>query len=305
VIVVTGGAGAMGLRLVRLLRERGSEVCAVGLPADPNARLVERLGARYRGADIRDPSSLVAAFEGATRVVHLAALVVARRQPELLHAINVEGTRNVLDAAVSAGASKFVHVSSISVHYGQQNDYSRSKRDAEGLVRDSALDWTILRPTLAWGDPAALEYASFARIVAKWPLLPLPERGRAMKSPVHVDDLATAFAAAMEPTVASRMSMDLPGPERLSLRQMAVRIRRSRGSLGATIPVPRRFSSALVRTHAAIWRSLGLEPFADWQTWTGLVEDAAPDPDLARQVLSWNPRAFDPTVDGLGEGTQS
>jgi len=303
-IVVTGGAGAMGLRLVRQLRDRGEDVCAVGLPGDPNARVVEKMGARYRGADIRDPSSLVAAFEGATRIVHLAALVVARRNPERLHAVNVEGTRNVVSAAMSAGVSKFVHVSSISVHYRMQNAYSRSKRDAEGLVRESSLDWTILRPTLAWGDPAALEYATFARIVSRWPLLPLPNRGNAMKSPVHVDDLATAFATALAPNVASRMSLDLPGPEHLSLRRMAARIRKARGSLGATIPVPLGFSATVVRTHAAIWRSLGLAPFADWQTWTGLVEDAAPDPALARQVLSWNPRSFDPSVDGLDKGIE-
>lgn len=304
-IVVTGGAGAMGLRLVRLLRDRGEETCAVGLPGDPNARLVERMGARFRGADIRDPSSLVAAFEGATRVVHLAALVVARRHPERLHAINVEGTRNVLDASISAGVSKFVHVSSISVHYREQNLYSSSKRVAEELVRGSPLDWTILRPTLAWGDPAALEYAAFARIVAKWPVLPLPQRGRAMKSPVHVDDLAHAFATALDPSIASRMSIDLPGPHNLSLRRMAARIRAARGSLGATIPVPRGFSASLVRMHAAIWTSLRLEPLADWQTWTGLVEDAVPDPSAARQVLSWNPRPFDPMADGLGKGGRS
>jgi len=303
-IVVTGGAGAMGLRLVRLLRDRGEDVCAVGLPGDPNARAVERMGARYRGADIRDASSLVAAFEGATRVVHLAALVVARSRPEMLHAINVDGTRNVLNAALSAGVTKFVHVSSISVHYREQNAYSRSKRDAEGMVRASPLDWTILRPTLAWGDPAALEYSAFARIAAKWPVLPLPTGGRAVKSPVHVDDLAIAFATALEPSVAARMSIDLPGPENLSLRRMASRIRRSRGALGVTIPVPRRLSGNLVRAHAAIWRSLGLEPFADWQTWTGLVEDAAPDPSVARQVLSWNPRSFDPSVDGLDKGSE-
>lgn len=294
----------MGSRLAGLLRARGEEVRAVGLPDPVGEARLRRLGARFHPVDVRDPAGMEQAFEGATRVVHLAAVILSRRRPETFLEVNVEGTRNALAAARRAGVERFVHVSSISVTYARQNPYSLSKRAAEELVRGSGLDWTILRPTLAWGDPMAAEYAAFARAVCRWRVLPLPDGGAAWKSPVHLDDLALAFATASTSREVSRRELALPGPEAIRLSEMARRIRRDRGRRGWIAPLPSRASAVLVRAHARLWTSLGWEPWADWQTWTGLAQDASPDPEPARRSLGWSPRPFDPALDGL-RGTGS
>jgi len=302
-ILVTGGAGALGARLVRRLRGRGLPVRVVGLPHDPSRRIAEDLGAEYSGIDILDGEALREGFRGIESVVHLAARVLSRSDPAVLHRVNVDGTANVVAAARGAGVERLVHVSSISVTYRNQNGYSRSKSRAESIVRESGLDWTILRPTLAWGDPKAVEYAAFARIVAKVPVLPLPGGGKAIKSPVHVDDLAEAFDAALFRKDADPGILDLCGPERVSLSEMARRIRSARGRFGCILPVPSTASRLAILAHARIWTALGWEPRADRQTWTGLVEDACPDPEPARISLGWTPRMFDPASDGLGSGT--
>ena len=292
----------MGLRLVRRLRDRRIPVLVVGLPDEASRHRVEALGATYRGTDILDAKALREDFRDVDGVVHLAARILSRRDPRMLHRINVEGTANVLAASRAAGAGRFVHVSSISVTYRNQNDYSRSKAAGESLVRESGLDWTILRPTLAWGDASASEYASFARMVARAPVLPLPRGGRASKSPVHVDDLASAFETALFSEDSAGRTLDLPGPERITLARMARRIRSARGARGLTVPVPPRLLAWALLAHARLWRSMGMDPWADWQTWTGLVEDACPDPSAAISVLGWNPRSFDPAQDGLSQG---
>lgn len=304
-ILVTGGAGALGSRLVRRLRARGIPVRVVGLPHDPARHVVEALGAEYFGIDILDGEALREAFRGIQAVAHLAARVLSRRDPGILHRVNVEGTANVVAAARGAGVERLVHVSSISVMYRHQNGYSRSKARAEAIVRESGLDWTILRPTLAWGDPKAVEYAAFARIVARAPILPLPGGGTAIKSPVHVDDLAEAFDAALVRKNADRRILDLCGPDRIPLAEMARRIRSARGRSGRVLPVPAGVSGLAILAHARLWTALGWEPRVDWQTWTGLVEDACPDPAPARLALDWNPRGFDPAADGLWPGRTS
>ena len=277
----------------------------MGLPGDPGKELVEALGASYFGVDILDGETLRGSFRGIEAVAHLAARILSRRDPGLLHRINVDGTRNVVMAAETEGVKRLVQVSSISVAYRHQNDYSRSKAAAESVVRTSGLDWSILRPTLAWGDPKAAEYASFARMAARAPLLPLPGGGSARKSPVHVDDLAEAFDAALFSPASSRLTLDLPGPERLSLAEMARRIRRARGSRGRVVPVPGVPLAWAILAHARLWRAFGRAPWADWQTWTGLVEDACPDPSPARSALGWDPRRFDPALDGLAKEGRS
>jgi nucleoside-diphosphate-sugar epimerase len=298
-ILVTGGAGAMGLRLVRRLREREIPVRVIGLANDRAAGRVEAMGAEYRGVDILDGRAIRESVSGIEGVVHLAARILSRRDPAMLHRINVEGTRNVVEAARRSGAGRFLHISSISVTYANQNGYSRSKARGESVVRESGLDWTILRPTLAWGDPSAVEYATFARLAGTFPILPLPGGGRALKSPVHVDDLAVGFERALFSRGASGRTIALGGPESISLAAMARRIRSARGGGGFVLPVPARPAAWAILAHARIWRTLGLEPLADWQTWTGLVEDACPDTADAKTVLGWDPRPFDPSQDGL------
>lgn len=298
-IVVTGGAGAMGSRLIHRLRQDGHAVRAIGLPDDPGQRAIRELGAEYVGVDIRDAGALPGAFLGADRVVHLAALILSRLHPELFEAINAQGTRNVVQAARSQGVAKFVHISSISVEYRLQNAYSLSKRAAEEAVRASGLNWTILRPTLAWGAPLATEYATFAKTVAGYPILPLPGGGRARKSPVHVDDLASAFESSLFHPRLRETTLPLCGPRSVTLKEMAEMIRSARGTRGWTLPIPSRLARLAIRSYSFACGLRKIAPAFDWQTYTGLVEDAAPDGSEAQRLLGWNPRAFDPRLDGI------
>lgn len=293
-IVVTGGAGAMGGRIVRLLAGRGERVRVLDLPVTGAAERARAAGAEFRAADVSDPRSLEGAFDGADAVLHLAALLLARGDRDRLHAVNVLGTAHVVEAARRAGVRRLVHVSSISVIYRRQNPYSRSKRDAERIVRDSGLDWTILRPTLAWGDPLAAEHGAFHRAVLALPVLPLPRGGRARKRPVHVDDLADAFATCLRSPGTSGRVLSLSGPGTVTLAGMASRLRAASARRGVTVPVPAIACAVAARAVEAASRLLGAPPPFDWQTYTGLVEDADPDNAEAAALLGWNPRPWSP-----------
>lgn len=290
-IVVTGGAGAMGRRLCPVLRDQGERVRVLDLPGS-EARLAE-LDVDFRPADIRDRDALAATMEGASSVIHLAAIVLAKGSAHLFDEINVGGTANVLAAAREAGVRRFAHVSSISVQYRLRNAYSASKARAEDLVRASDLDWTILRPALAWGDPSAAEHHAFVERVRRWPLLPLPAGGRALKAPVHVDDLAQAFARTLENTSSSGLTLALAGPKVISLARMAREIRAASGRKGLTISVPKALARAWASKLAPVLRRAGVEPLLDWQTYTGLVQDACPSIEDARRILGWDPRPWE------------
>lgn len=291
-IALTGGAGAMGLRLARRLREQGETVVVLDLPA--HAAKVQDEGFLFRTCDIRGTDALPTALHGTTAVVHLAAQLLAREDAASLESVNHLGTANVLVAARNAGIRRFVHVSSISVTYARQNHYSRSKARAEDAVRRSELDWTILRPTLAWGDPGAVEHGRFVRSVRSWPLLPLPGGGKALKSPVHVDDLARAFASCLSTPDTIRCTLALSGPRAISLREMALSIRKAHHLRGATLTIPVAIAGLAARVGSALRRHAGMDVPLDWQTFTGLVEDAAPSCESAARMLRWSPRPWSP-----------
>lgn len=289
-IALTGGAGAMGRRLCRLLCGRGDRVRVVDLPGSESR--LGGLDVDFRPADVRDRTGLAAAMEGCSSVVHLAGLVLAGGNDELFRQTNVEGTANVLLAARGAGVGRFVHVSSISVEYPMGNAYSASKAAAEDLVRGSGLEWTILRPSLAWGDPSAAEHAAFVAGVLSRRILPLPGGGRARKAPVHVDDLAAAFASALDLSESVGMALPLAGPRVLTLAEMASEIRAARGVRGRVLHVPVALSRNWARWVAPILRRAGIDPLLDWQTFTGLVQDACPDIAGTRRILRWDPRPW-------------
>src|SRR6187551_846854 len=121
-ILVTGGAGVMGQRLVQGLLDRGEQVRVVDRPgtriADPRVDL--------RHGDVTDPSSLHGVFDGVKTIYHLAAIIITHN-PELFDRVNVGGTRNMVQGGIAAGVDHFILVSSVSVVYPKTTAYSRSK----------------------------------------------------------------------------------------------------------------------------------------------------------------------------------
>ncbi len=155
--LVTGATGHIGNVLIRKLRERGQQVRALVLPNDILTPIAG-LDAEVVYGDVLDPASLDAALQGVDVVYHLAAIItIMPGKNDLVQRVNVQGTRNMLAAAKSAGIRRFVYTSSIhaiqraphgvvideSLPYDPDNPYGaydRSKAEASLLVQQAAQD---------------------------------------------------------------------------------------------------------------------------------------------------------------------
>jgi dihydroflavonol-4-reductase len=164
-VVVTGAAGHIGATLVRVLLERGEPVRAL---IHQDRRALLDLDVETGQGDVRDPDSLHRALDGADLVFHAAGHIslLMSEWPQL-HAVNVLGTQNVVQACLACGVDRLVHFSSIHALVQAPLDlpvdelrplvgpahpipYDRSKADAErqvfqGLAK--GLDAVILNPT--------------------------------------------------------------------------------------------------------------------------------------------------------------
>lgn len=179
-VVVTGGCGFLGQYLTASLRELdpACEVVLLDLAAHPrpthdfdaDPRVIRRTG-----RDVCDPAAVSADVEGADVVVHLAGIIsFAQRDRARLYRVNVEGTRNVLDAAIRAGVPRIVHASSVAALGYVEDDerpidedfvfdwgkasrhgkhYMLSKKAADDMVRarSGEIDATIVYPGLMLG----------------------------------------------------------------------------------------------------------------------------------------------------------
>ena len=203
--LVTGASGFVGSHLVdRLLREGIEPVCLVR--ATSRLRWLEPLGVERRVADLESPDGLVRAMDGVDYVFHAAGLLRARTA-EAYDAVNVEGTRRLLDAVERAdvGLRRFVYVSSLaavgpcpsaepldeSAEPRPINHYGASKLAAEQMVLGARerLPVTVVRPPAVYGsrDETLLSLFVIAQRYGLAPIIGSPGKELTM---VHVADLA-------------------------------------------------------------------------------------------------------------------
>lgn len=159
-------------------------------------------------------------------VLHLAATTGAA-DASSMQRVNVEGTRRLLEAAAAAGASRFVFVSSAAAGYADQRwaPYAASKAAAEGLVSAARIPYTIVRPTMVFGQGSPNQRA-LARL-ATLPVPMMPGQGNVRVQPIHVDDFANALLHIARASTASGDVVTVGGPSVVTMRELYAALRRS------------------------------------------------------------------------------
>jgi NADH dehydrogenase len=209
VILLTGATGYVGRHVLERLQARGTPVRCLVLPGDPAAP--SGPGVEVVRADLLDGPALVPLGGGVSTVVHAAALMLPN-PADRIHAVNVEGTRHLLAAARGWGVSRFVYLSAVSAVYAEKNSYGRSKAEAERLVIDSGLDYTILRPTMVYGPDGGLHFAQLVRLLRRIPLVtPILGSGGARLQPVWIGDVVDAIERVLESPRAARRTYNVSG----------------------------------------------------------------------------------------------
>ena len=283
-VLVTGAAGFIGRRVVPRLVARGDEVVALvhrARSVAPSDRLVVVEGS------VTDAAAVARAGDGCAAIVHLAASGAA--DAALVHAVNVDGTRNVLAAARAAGGARVVFTSSISALRERRGPYGETKRAAEEAIRASGLPWVILRPSLVYGELGTGLVAALARYLRTLPVVPVIGNGEIRLDPIHVDDVCDVIAQCLVRDDVVGRTYDLLGPERVTFNDFLRRLGTALGVERRLVHVP--IAAALLG--ARVLGALSARPPITVDNVLGLVSPAAVDPaPLARDfTLRWTPLA--------------
>ena len=243
-ILVTGGTGFVG-------REVVEKLAAMGQPVRVLARHPERAKdlARLPRVDIvrgdaLRPATLRAAMVGVQTVIHLVG-IIAETSHVTYEEVHIEATRNLLAAAKEAGVTRWIQMSAIGTRPHARSRYHLTKWAAEELVRQSGLDWTILRPSLIYGYDERDRLLNLLRMALSWPFdlaqlysLPLLDGGDALVQPVSVREVAHCFALAPSKEASVGQTIDLVGPVAISWREMVFKILHALGKKGLYEEIP-------------------------------------------------------------------
>ena len=311
-VAVTGPTGEIGRAVLRAL-ERSTEVGHVlGMarrPFDPTAHGWKKVS--YRQGDVLDPTAVAELVRDADVVVHLAFLIMGG--PRETRAVNLEGSRNVFLAAVSAGVKRLVYASSVAAYgFHAENPqplteevpargtashyYSAQKAEVEAMLHE-VLDGTstaayVLRPCIVGGPDApllidSLPYTQISdrlpgpvlRLLDGVPILKpvLPDPGVSFQL-IHHDDVASAMRAAVLGRGVPGI-YNLAGAGELTVKDLA-------RELGwYSIPVP----ELAIDVVAEMVGRLGFLP-AQAQWVAAFREPVIMDVSKARRELRWRPK---------------
>ena len=286
IALVTGGAGVVGKALCRELLACGVCVRVLVLPGDTQAGFLPE-GVEVFYGDVSDANTIREAFVGVDLVYHLAAILLSTK-PGAFERINAGGTHNVVAAAQAAHVKRLVYVSSISVTYPVLTEYGKSKLAGESFVKNSGLEWTIVRPTLVISSPigtGGIEFNMFVSYVKRFPVYFMPGGGKSLKRPVKSSDLVKGIALAGLSEHAVGKTYALAGETVLSMADMAKAVLKQAGKRHCMIPLPWWISKKL----AVLKSWIGGRPVTAEQALAGFLYDAAPDIENARADLGYNP----------------
>jgi len=310
-VLVTGASGLLGGAVARALVARGEEVRTLQRRPSGVAGAADVLGS------VTDPDVVARAVAGADAVVHLAAKVSLAGEPAEFHAVNVGGTRALLDAAERAGVRRFVQVSSPSVAHlghslvgapaapadpeGARGDYARTKAAAEllALGRDgnsgAGPRVVAVRPHIVWG-PGDTQLVERVVDRAARRRLPLLGHGAALIDTLYVDNAADGIVAALDrlgdaPDVVGGRAYVLTNGEPRTVADLLAGICRAAG----VQPPARRVPAGLARSAGslveALWR---VRPGADEPPMTRFLAEQLStahwfDQRATRRDLRWTP----------------
>ena len=252
-IVVIGATGIVGGMITRQLLEQGKEVRILVRRDSPSEQLAQEgransaeklieVGAQPVYGDLRDRASLDAAVEGVETVI-TTANSAGRGGEDNPQSVDLEGNRNLIEAARDAGVEHFVFVSALGADPNHPVPFMQAKGQSEVALRESGMQYTILAPT------PFMEI--WAAVVVGMPALQgqpvtLIGEGRRRHSFISNRDVAAFTVAAVDHSAARNQYLAIGGPEPLTWRDVVSTYERVLGrpisiefvAIGEPVPLP-------------------------------------------------------------------
>ena len=227
-VAITGATGFVGSHLALRLVSEGHEVVRLARRARPNEDVVV--------TSLDDAARLAETFSGCRAVAHCAG-INRETGTQTYQRVHIDATRNVVEVARRAGVEKIVLMSFLRARPDCGSAYHESKWAAEEIVRESGLDYTIIKAGVVYGrGDHLLDHLSHA--FHTFPIFPLVGLKERTARPLAVEDLVHVMRAVLIDRRLKRQTIALLGPEEIYLREAVRRVAEVVGKQPLMFPLP-------------------------------------------------------------------
>jgi len=295
-IGIIGGTGFVGSHVVDKLVADGHRIRLLTRPGSEGKAPVDEAVEPVPG-DIGDEVAVRACLDGCDAAVYLIGIL--REDPKAgisFDALQRRGAERAIGIAAELGVGRFLLMSANGVD-AAQTPYQTTKLVAEEALKASGLDWTIFRPSVIFGDPRGrMEFCTQLKEELIDSPMPAPLFYDGLKptgagafelAPVHVDDVAAAFAAALAQPESIGQTLELCGPDNLSWKEILKAIAAASGKSKLMLPAP----VMLIAPVAGVMDRFKWFPVSRDQLVMLLAGNTCAEDGFAR--LGLTPRSFD------------
>lgn len=292
-VALIGGTGFVGGYLTRALIDAGHEPSLLVRPG--SAPKIDADVSMTPG-DLSSVEALRSTMQGCSAVIYNVGIL--REFPArgiTFEDSQYQGVVNTVEAAKAAGIERLLLMSANGVKR-PGTPYQETKYRAEEYAFGSGMDVTVMRPSVIFGDPEGkMEFATqLFQDMVKPPIPAVgffsglsPKNGAIVMSPVHIEDVANAFVAALQDDNTVGKTYSLGGPEVLTWNEMLRRIGEATGRRKWILPMP----TFVMRIAATLFDWLPLFPVTRGQL-TMLEEGNTAEPEFLQHLIGRAPRAF-------------
>ncbi len=208
--LITGASGFIGRCLARKMQLK-SEAVRLLVRSDKALGVEETSYAEFIQGDLLEPETLIKATEGVEAVIHIAG-VTHTFNKKLYFKVNAQGTKNLVQACEKNRIKKIIYISTLAIS-PSGGPYSRSKREAERIIKHSSLDYTILRVAEVYGGNKNKGVEQLVQMIRKSSIIPVIGRGDYGLQPVYVEDVIDAIVSASRNNITNGKSYNIAGPD--------------------------------------------------------------------------------------------
>ena len=296
-VLVTGPTGFLGRRVVQKLLDHNYQVrCLVRSPG--RERILPQGSVDVYYGDINNPDAVLSACRGVEQVVHLVAIIRQGKQATF-DSINRAGVGNIVAAAKAAGSvSQLVHVSAVGAVNNPEFPYLQSKWDGEQTVIDSGLPYTVIRPSIIYGEGDEF-LNSLAALVRLFPVVPIIASGRNRLQPIWVDDVARCIALSLSRHDLQGHILELGGPEQLSYNEIVSIVSRTMGRRRVRLHVP----MWVMRINVALMQAVMSRPPITTEMLKMMRVRNVAEVGIVEQTFGFRAKALEDGIDFVNELT--